>query len=151
MLSNSHSCCHMDILSFFTLTCAIIKVSKQIVSPRRIYTICNYGICKRQNKNWTWSYSEKDALKRPSSIPFINSHPIRNPKILCSEYQGNHNIHLLILMKSAAPNSKLRIMNCSTLGRNIQEHNHLDLAFLFGYSYLNLVTIDKKNQHAEVY
>ena len=130
-MSVSHILAHAIICSWIFLP-QIEQFMILSFSPRRIYTICNYGICKRQKNGREYeTYSEKEELKRPSIFQFINPHPNRNPKILCSRYQDNHNIHLLILMKSAAPNSKLRIMNCSIWGRNIQEHNHLRNECLF--------------------
>ena len=85
--------------------------------------------------------AERKLQGEPVNVKTINPHPFRyiyNPKNLCSKYQKNGVLHLLILVKSAAPYVELRHVIRSTWGKKVKEHNHLDThleyAFLLGYS-----------------
>ena len=94
----------------------------------------------------------KDLAKRklqgePVNVQVINPHPflyIHNPKTLCSRYHDNHNLNLLILVKSASYYSELRNVIRSTWGKKVKDHNHLELAFLLGYSDLHQDAVDKE-------
>ena len=83
------------------------------------------------------------------NVKIINPHPFRyihNPENLCSEYQENHNLRLLILVKSAASHDKLRHVIRSTWGTKVREHNHLEFAFLLGYSDLHEEEVERESK-----
>ena len=83
------------------------------------------------------------------NVKIINPHPFRyihNPENLCSEYQENHNLRLLILVKSAASHDKLRHVIRSTWGQKVKEHNHLKFAFLLGYSHLHREAVERESK-----